>query len=279
MNPQGSPQHDSLRSRGLPGGKRWFDLAFCLSTAVLWLPLALTGMLAVLIGSGWPAVYVSSRVVYRGERARVIKLRAMVRNAAAIANRRTVPIGSQRFLNIAPDSELYTPVGRVIERLYLTEITQFFHVLTGTMSVIGNRPLPADVVEALSAAYPEAEERFLTRAGLTGPAQLVGRAALTDEERLGIEIAYCRHCLRGYSMRLDAMIILYTVLILARMRKSMTAPEVATCMAAWAGLDEKQAHATPRAAVHAAVMPAVVSKGRTDEALAKEAAAECRGEG
>ena len=82
-------------SHGLPGAKRWFDLGFCLLTAVVWLPLALTGMLAVLLGSGWPAVYVSSRIVYRGERARVIKLRAMVRNAAEIANRRTVPTSAR----------------------------------------------------------------------------------------------------------------------------------------------------------------------------------------
>ena len=262
---------------GLPGGKRWFDLGFCLLTAVVWLPLALTGMLAVLLGSGWPAVYVSSRIVYRGERARVIKLRAMVRNAAEIANRRTVPIGTQRFLNIDPDSELYTPVGRIIERLYLTEITQFFHVLTGKMSVIGNRPLPADVVEALTAAYPAAEDRFLTRAGLTGPAQLVGRAALSDEERLSIEIAYCRYCLRAYSVRLDAMIILYTVLILTRLRKPMTAAEVATSLAAWAGVHETPASVTPRAA--AAHAPTVAANSRVDDMGRTDVVSECQGEG
>ena len=221
--------------QGPPRKKRWFDLAFCVLTVWVWLPLIIGGLLAVLIGSGWPAVYISSRIVYRGQSARVIKLRAMVRNAAQIANRRTVPIGKQRFLNIDPDSELYTPVGRIIERLYLTEITQFVHVVSGSMSVIGNRLLPADVVAALVAAHPDAEDRFLTRAGLTGPAQLVGRDALTDEERLGIEIAYCRHCLAHYTVKLDLMIILYTVLILARLRPSMSAQEVELRMEAWAG--------------------------------------------
>jgi lipopolysaccharide/colanic/teichoic acid biosynthesis glycosyltransferase len=277
MSPPNGAEHGADPSLGLPGAKRWFDLGFCLLTAVVWLPLALTGMLAVLIGSGWPAVYVSSRIVYRGERARVIKLRAMVRNAAEIANRRTVPIGAQRFLNIDPDSELYTPVGRIIERLYLTEITQFFHVLSGKMSVIGNRPLPADVVEALTAAYPAAEDRFLTRAGLTGPAQLVGRAALSDEERLSIEIAYCRYCLRAYSMRLDVMIILYTVLILARLRKPMTASEVATCMASWAGVQATAPSVAPRAA--AAHAPTTSANSCVDDVGRKDVVSQCPGEG
>jgi lipopolysaccharide/colanic/teichoic acid biosynthesis glycosyltransferase len=214
-------------------GKRAFDVVFTLLAAPLWLPLLLLGMLAIRIGAGLPVLYVSTRRVHGRHSARIAKLRTMVPNAAQIANRATVPITSQRFLNIPLDSPLYTRVGRTIERFNLTELPQFVHVLAGRLSVIGNRPLPEDVVHALVAAFPDAEARFLTPAGLTGPTQLVGRQVLSDAERLTLEIAYCRHCIAGYSWRLDCMLAAYTALILARLRRPLSAAEVLERMQRW----------------------------------------------
>lgn len=219
---------------GVPPRKRAFDLAFCLLSMPLWLPLTLVGMLGVLCGAGFPALYVSPRIVYRGHIARIAKLRTMVPGAAAIANRATVPMDGQRFLNIGTESPLYTPVGRLLEKLSLTELPQFVHVLTGTMSVIGNRPLPHDVLSALAEVHPEAGDRFLTRAGLTGPVQLVGRENISDADRLAVEIAYCRLCLRRYSIYLDFMIALQTVLILSRIRPPFTVAQIGSQMEKWA---------------------------------------------
>ena len=115
---------------------------------------------------------------------RVVKFRTMVKNADKIANRDTLPVDQVRFLNIPPDSPLYTRAGRLLERCGITELPQFVHVLSGRMSIVGNRPLPDNVMDCLREEYPYADDRFLTRAGLTGPAQLVGRDALTDDERL-----------------------------------------------------------------------------------------------
>jgi len=81
------------------------------------------------------------------------------------------------------------------------------------MSLVGNRPLPENVVVKLRSKYPYAEDRFLVRAGMTGPVQLIGRDNLPDQMRLGLEIRYCKACLESYSVRLDFMILLYTVLI------------------------------------------------------------------
>ena len=220
---------------GIPARKRAFDLVFCILAMPVWVPLTIVGILAVLIGTGFPALYVSPRIVYRGDTARIAKLRTMVPNAATIANRSTIPVNGQRFLNIEPDSPLYTPVGRVIEKLCLTELPQFAHVLTGTMSIIGNRPLPRDVLEALTEAHPEAGDRFLTRAGLTGPVQLVGRDNISDGDRLSVEVAYCRLCRQRYSIYLDIMIAIYTVLVLARLKRPFTASEIGLQMERWAG--------------------------------------------
>jgi lipopolysaccharide/colanic/teichoic acid biosynthesis glycosyltransferase len=136
----------------------------------------------------------------------------MRRDADKIANRDTVPVVGVRFLNLPITSPLYTPVGRLIERLMLTEMPQLLDVLRGRMSLIGNRPLPDRVVASLQEEFSHVEDRFLVPCGLTGPVQLVGRDFVSDADRLQIEATYCHAVQNAYSIVLDARILLYTVL-------------------------------------------------------------------
>jgi lipopolysaccharide/colanic/teichoic acid biosynthesis glycosyltransferase len=99
-------------------------------------------------------------------------------------------------------------------------------VLRGTMSLVGNRPLPENVIETLREAYPGAEDRFNTPAGLTGPIQLAGRDHLTDAQRLRIEIRYCEVARTSYSMSLDFLILLYTVLVVSGLHRNFTCEEI-----------------------------------------------------
>ncbi|MFC5678979.1 sugar transferase [Aeromicrobium endophyticum] len=203
--------------------KRALDVVITGLAAVIWVPVLLLAGLAVLLSSGRPVLYRSMRRVSTEDVLRIVKFRTMVKNAEALVNRSTVPIQNDvRFLNIAPDSPLYTRVGRLLERCGITEIPQLVHVLRGQMSIVGNRPLPENVVAALRDEYPTADDRFLTKSGLTGPAQLVGRSALTDLERLTLEGAYCRACVRRYSIWLDVSILLATVLIVIGIKKAYT---------------------------------------------------------
>ena len=214
--------------------KRIFDLTICILAGVLWIPVFLVCTLLIFVFDGLPLFYVSERRTFRRKRARIIKFRAMVRNAAARANRETVPIGNQRFLNIPIDSPLYTPIGRLLERMCLTELPQLFQVVTGSLSLVGNRPLPENVIETIGLDFPYVEQRFAAKAGMTGPAQLVGRENLTDEERLTLEIAYCNICLTSYSPVLDFLILLYTVLIGSKLHQPFTHAEVLLLMSRYA---------------------------------------------
>ena len=218
----------------MPPAKRALDLIGAVLLLPVWGSILLGVGLLNLFINGRPAFYVSRRRVYGGESGAVIKFRTMVREADKIANRDTVPVTGQRFLNIQLDSPLYTPLGRWIERFFLTEIPQFLNVLGGSMSLIGNRPLPEDVIASLKKAYPDAELRFATRCGLSGPVQLVGRDAIDDGDRLRLEIAYARRCVQAYSITLDVMLAVYTVLILLRIKHSMSVDEVAARLDAWA---------------------------------------------
>lgn len=201
--------------------KRALDLLLTALGAIAWVPAVLVAATLVLVTSGRPVFYRSMRRVSRDEVMKTVKFRTMVKNADKIANRTTLPVGNVRFLNIPPDSPLYTKAGKILERCGITELPQFVHVLTGRMSIVGNRPLPENVMECLREEYSYADERFLTKAGLTGPAQLIGREALTDDERLRLESAYCRACIHSYSIWLDISILLYTVLIVLGLKKSL----------------------------------------------------------
>ena len=206
--------------------KRVLDVVLAILGAIAWVPVVLLAAALVLLFSGRPVFYRSTRIVSRDRVRRVVKFRTMVRNAEEVANRDTVPVTGVRFLNIPPNSPLYTRIGRLLEKCGITELPQFVHVLRGDMSVVGNRPLPANVMDCLREEYPYADDRFLTKAGLTGPAQLVGRDGLSDDERLRLESAYCRACVSSYSMWLDVRILMLTVLIVAGIRTPMPYTEV-----------------------------------------------------
>lgn len=206
--------------------KRLFDIVVTLLASLAWIPVLIAAAVAIAILDGLPVLYVSRRRVFRDRSIRLVKFRTMRRDAERVANRSTVPEEGTRFLNIPPESPLYTPVGRVLERCCFTELPQLFHVLAGQMSLVGNRPLPEDVIAALKAEFPNVEDRFSSPSGLTGPIQLAGRERLSDAQRLRIEIAYCRAALSSYSMWLDLQILLYTVMLGARLSRPFTAAEV-----------------------------------------------------
>lgn len=223
------PQFRSVR-------KRIFDLTTTLVTSILWLPAVTFAALAILVLEGRPVLYVSPRRVFRSKIIKLMKLRTMIRNAAAVANRQTVPISDTRFLNISPESKLYTRIGRCIELVHWTELPQFFHVLSGKMSIVGNRPLPQDVALALVEVFPYAERRFDVPCGMTGPVQLIGRENIRDEDRLAIEIAYTVVCKRSYTIRLDILILVMTVFVALRIVRQRSPAEVLSLMQQYSGL-------------------------------------------
>jgi lipopolysaccharide/colanic/teichoic acid biosynthesis glycosyltransferase len=223
----------SVQSPSLPAKKRIFDLLFTLLTLPIWgLAVLLVAALNVTF-NGLPIFYVSLRRVFGKRSYRLVKFRTMIRGADRIANRRTIPCDGQRFLNIDYDAEIYTPFGRWIERHFLTELPQFIHVLSGRMSVVGNRPLPDDVVAALLEVHPDAEDRFAVPCGLLGPVQLVGRERLSDERRLRLEILYCQICQSDYRFGLDFLLILDVVLVLLGFRRQRTSQDVEDWLRSW----------------------------------------------
>lgn len=198
--------------------KRVFDITVVSLAAIVWLPVVAIAGLAVLLLSGRPILYRSDRWVGPGSLIAMIKLRVMVPDAAS----RPDTAEGDTFLCTVPGSDLYTPVGRILDKLGLNEIPQFVHVLKGDMSIVGARPLTHAVKQALVDHHRFIDDRWLTPAGLTGLPQLVGRDALTADDRLRLEAAYSRRVLQHYQVGVDFKILLYTVLITFGLKRPLT---------------------------------------------------------
>lgn len=190
--------------------KRVFDLFFLLVGSVVAIPVVTMACLATWLDTGRPFFYVQSRRVRFGRIARIYKMRTLVVGADKKLDALVSVKLHGKFLNIAKDCKTYTAAGRWLERLWIVELPQLLNIARGQMSVVGNRPIPDYVLDALG---PETEviERFASPQGLTGYVQCIGRDDVTDEERILLEYYYSGVFERGNVFFEDLKIIAHTV--------------------------------------------------------------------
>jgi lipopolysaccharide/colanic/teichoic acid biosynthesis glycosyltransferase len=160
-------------------------------------PLLAAAALAIKIEDGGPVLYRQRRVGKDGRDFDVLKLRSMVVDAERRGAGFAVDRGDARI----------TRVGRVLRRTSIDELPQLWNVVRGDMSVIGPRPTLRYQVDR----YTERQLRRLeVRPGLTGWAQIHGRATLPWEERIELDVWYVEH----RSPTIDLKILLRTPLTL-----------------------------------------------------------------
>jgi lipopolysaccharide/colanic/teichoic acid biosynthesis glycosyltransferase len=129
--------------------KRAIDVSLASSILVLGSPVYLVTALLVLVLEGWPVFYISQRYMSPARAIPVYKFRTMVRDAAAPKFRLNERFMRRGYLDIPASCEVYTPIGRFLERTQIVELPQMLNVLLDGMSLIGNRPMPADNVRLL----------------------------------------------------------------------------------------------------------------------------------
>jgi lipopolysaccharide/colanic/teichoic acid biosynthesis glycosyltransferase len=175
------------------------DVAIAGAGLLLTSPVLGLAALAIKLEDGGPILYRQTRVGKDGVDFDVLKLRTMVVGAESMGAGFAVDEGDRRI----------TRVGRVLRRTSIDELPQLWNVLRGDMSVIGPRPTLRYQVEQ----YDEHQRRRLeVRPGLTGWAQVHGRAALPWAERIELDVEY----VENRSPRLDLEILLRTPLALFR---------------------------------------------------------------
>jgi len=176
---------------------RLADVAVAGLGLVVTSPLVALAAFAIKLEDRGPVLYRQTRVGKDGRDFEVLKLRSMVVGAEHRGAGYAVDAGDARI----------TRVGRLVRRTSIDELPQLWNVVRGDMSVIGPRPTLRYQVER----YDERQRHRLdVRPGLTGWAQVHGRASLAWSERIELDLWYVEH----RSPRVDLAILARTPLAL-----------------------------------------------------------------
>lgn len=176
--------------------RRAVDIVVSATGLLVTSPLLALAALAVRVETPGPVIYRQRRSGLHGHEFDVLKLRTMVQGAERIGAGLAVDENDARI----------TRVGAFLRRTSLDELPNLVNVLRGEMSLIGPRPtLPVQVEQ-----YTERQRgRLAVKPGITGWAQVNGRASLPWADRIELDLFYIEH----RSLALDAQILWRTVAI------------------------------------------------------------------
>jgi lipopolysaccharide/colanic/teichoic acid biosynthesis glycosyltransferase len=176
---------------------RAFDLVVSAITLAILSPFLAFAAVAIRLGSPGPVLYRQRRVGLGGREFEMLKLRTMVEGSD--------PVGYGTA--VTRDDPRVTGIGRFLRRTSLDEIPNLVNVLRGEMAIVGPRPtIPAQVDDYT----PQQRRRHEVRPGITGWAQVQGRAGIRWEERIELDVEYVER----RSALLDLRILAKTVWLL-----------------------------------------------------------------
>lgn len=184
--------------------KYGLDPLLAAALLVLLSPLLLVVAAAIVATMGRPVLYAQDRAGLHGRTFKMLKFRSMVADAdqrkAALAadNEMTGPV-----FKITNDPRV-TPLGRFIRATSIDELPQLFNVLTGSMSLVGPRPLPVAEQEQIRGWQ---RRRLSMKPGITGLWQVSGRSNLDFEEWMQLDLKYVEQ----WSLTLDFILLLRTI--------------------------------------------------------------------
>ena len=176
---------------------RALDVAGASVALALASPVLAVAALAIKLEDRGPVLYRQRRVGKDGGEFELLKLRTMVPDAEMHGAGFAVNRGDPRI----------TRMGRLLRRLSLDELPQLWNVVRGEMSLIGPRPTLQYQVDQYT---PRQRRRLEVKPGITGWAQIHGRASLPWEERIELDVWY----VENRSPRVDLKILLRTPLAL-----------------------------------------------------------------
>lgn len=179
--------------------------------------------LAIKLDSSGPALFTQVRVGRGGKLFSMYKFRSMVKDAEMVLERwklENPELWEKYKANNfkLEDDPRVTSVGKILRRLSLDELPQFFNILKGEMSLVGPRAYKPDELKHQAERYPQAKadiEALLTvKPGITGLWQVSGRSEVDFADRVRLDAVYARR----KSLLEDVKIIFQTPLVVMRGR-------------------------------------------------------------
>ena len=172
-----------------PGLPRAADFLIASVALLIASPVIALAAIAIKLDSRGPVIYRSRRSGLDGREFDLFKLRTMKPGSDPVG------VGTPVF---AGDARV-TRVGHLLRRLSLDELPNLVNVLRGEMAIVGPRPtLPAQV----EAYTPHQRRRLAVKPGLTGWAQVNGRAGIPWEERIELDVWYVENRTAGLDLRI-----------------------------------------------------------------------------
>ncbi len=176
--------------------KRLFDLLLAILLSILLMPIFLVTFIIIRLKLGSPVFFTQERPGLRGKIFKIYKFRTMTNERGEDGK-------------LLPDEKRLKGVGKTIRKLSLDELPQLLNVLKGEMSFVGPRPLLPEYLPLYNARQAK---RHTVLPGITGLAQVMGRNAISWEEKLEWDAKYAENI----SFWLDMKILALTVLKVLR---------------------------------------------------------------
>ena len=177
--------------------KRCVDIFGAIVALILFSPVMLGTMIAVKLTDGGPIFYSQERIGLHQKPFKMYKFRSM----------RLQPKEEEKKEWTTKDDPRVTSVGKIIRKLSIDEMPQFWNILKGDMSLVGPRPERPFFVEKFKEEIPHYMIKHQVRPGLTGWAQINGLRGDTSIER---RIEYDLYYIENWTIGFDFKIILLT---------------------------------------------------------------------
>ena len=195
--------------------KRLMDISVSAFLLVALAPLLLACAIAIKLESPGPVLFRQRRVGRGGRRFELLKFRSMYADAEARKEdvaELALHDGAHEhgIFKVARDPRV-TRVGRMLRRLSLDELPQFFNILRGDMSLVGPRPLPEEEHERIEGHF---RRRVDLMPGLTGLWQVHGRSDIPFDGMVDLDYLY----VTNWSLWRDVKLLVRTVSVVVRGR-------------------------------------------------------------
>ena len=183
--------------------KNIMDRILALLFMLFSLPLIIIFSIFIVIEDGFPIFFKQKRTGWDGKSFNIFKLRSL-KKAESNNESQQVKAGDSRLLK----------VGKIIRRLSVDELPQFFNVLKGDMSIVGPRPHKTDHTKYYTSDIKNFMQRHKCLPGITGWAQVNGSRGPTNEEgAMNKRFQYDLYYIKNWNLTLDVYILIRTIFV------------------------------------------------------------------
>ncbi|MCS0654756.1 sugar transferase [Cytobacillus firmus] len=187
--------------------KRVFDIVFSLISIIILSPIFLLAIILIKFESPKGSIFYGQKRMGRYNREfTIFKFRSMVEDA----EKYTGPV-------LASSNDMrVTKIGKFLRATRIDELPQLFNVITGDMSIVGPRPEREHFIKEFEKKHESYKYRSTVKPGITGIAQVMGKYSTSVEDKLRYDLYY----IRNYSLWLDILLLLRTVIVVLDKTKS-----------------------------------------------------------